>query len=296
MAVNVVKLNYSHERLGPPILHRVNDNGLIEIQNLPVKRDWGTEPQDLGKLLAREHFAPRDRTAIIINAEEAINSVDPNDKSHRFLIDSLKGIQKHAASLFGHLNSIISAEKGLQITQRSKSETYNYPIAQPDSAQTQLEQNKLSVSLDTPTVLIENYLNAIPETKPTTEDIDSRLKGEHFVIELCNADLSDDKKVLEIFKDIIGNTELTKHDGSRAKLNVLGETKHIFEPPGASSVILLAESHASIHTWPRDKYASIDLYTCAPGRDMMPIIERLQKEFGGVIQVTKIPRGAFSVN
>lgn len=41
-------------------------------------------------------------------------------------------------------------------------------------------------------------------------------------------------------------------------------TGHKFEPEGVTILALLAESHASIHTWPAQGYAAVDLYTCNP--------------------------------
>lgn len=35
-----------------------------------------------------------------------------------------------------------------------------------------------------------------------------------------------------------------------------------FYPAGVTGIILLEESHISIHTWPEYEYASIDIYTC----------------------------------
>ncbi len=37
---------------------------------------------------------------------------------------------------------------------------------------------------------------------------------------------------------------------------------HPFNPQGVSGVILLQESHISIHTWPEQGYAAMDFYTC----------------------------------
>lgn len=37
---------------------------------------------------------------------------------------------------------------------------------------------------------------------------------------------------------------------------------HQFSPIGVSGIILLSESHCSIHTWPEEQYAAIDIYTC----------------------------------
>ena len=37
---------------------------------------------------------------------------------------------------------------------------------------------------------------------------------------------------------------------------------HEFEPQGVTGVIVLSESHLSIHTWPETGYAAVDFYTC----------------------------------
>jgi S-adenosylmethionine decarboxylase len=47
-----------------------------------------------------------------------------------------------------------------------------------------------------------------------------------------------------------------------AKCEVLGSVKHQFQPQGASVVVLVSESHLSIHTWPEHGYAAADILTC----------------------------------
>ena len=37
---------------------------------------------------------------------------------------------------------------------------------------------------------------------------------------------------------------------------------HQFEPQGLTGIVLLAESHISIHTWPERGEAAIDVFTC----------------------------------
>jgi len=37
---------------------------------------------------------------------------------------------------------------------------------------------------------------------------------------------------------------------------------HRFSPQGVSGVVLIAESHLSLHTWPEENYAAIDLFSC----------------------------------
>jgi S-adenosylmethionine decarboxylase len=52
-------------------------------------------------------------------------------------------------------------------------------------------------------------------------------------------------------------------DAARAAhCQVLGSLKHRFSPHGASAVVLVAESHLSIHSWPEHGYAAADILTC----------------------------------
>lgn len=37
---------------------------------------------------------------------------------------------------------------------------------------------------------------------------------------------------------------------------------HRFSPQGVTGVVVIEESHLSIHTWPESGYASVDFYTC----------------------------------
>ena len=37
---------------------------------------------------------------------------------------------------------------------------------------------------------------------------------------------------------------------------------HHFSPHGVSGVVVIAESHLAIHTWPEYGYAAVDLFTC----------------------------------
>ena len=43
---------------------------------------------------------------------------------------------------------------------------------------------------------------------------------------------------------------------------------HTFNPHGVSGVIVIAESHLAIHTWPEAGYAAVDVFTC--GDRVMP--------------------------
>ena len=43
---------------------------------------------------------------------------------------------------------------------------------------------------------------------------------------------------------------------------IIGESFHRFEPHGISGVVIIAESHLCIHTWPEYGFAAVDIFTC----------------------------------
>ncbi|HEY0523406.1 MAG TPA: adenosylmethionine decarboxylase [Stellaceae bacterium] len=48
----------------------------------------------------------------------------------------------------------------------------------------------------------------------------------------------------------------------RAEATIVESTFHRFSPHGISGVLVIAESHIAIHTWPEHGYAAIDIFTC----------------------------------
>jgi S-adenosylmethionine decarboxylase len=79
--------------------------------------------------------------------------------------------------------------------------------------------------------------------------------GRHLILDLygCNAEILNDYEELKRFLEIALVL---------AKANILRIIGERFEPQGVTLLALLSESHASIHTWPCEGYAAIDLYTC----------------------------------
>jgi len=53
-----------------------------------------------------------------------------------------------------------------------------------------------------------------------------------------------------------------------ANATVLNLISNKFDPQGVTAIVLLAESHISIHTWPESNYSAVDIFTC--GQNMMP--------------------------
>ncbi len=48
----------------------------------------------------------------------------------------------------------------------------------------------------------------------------------------------------------------------RSGVNRISEFYHQFRPHGVTGVVLIAESHISVHTWPEKGYVAMDIYTC----------------------------------
>jgi len=79
--------------------------------------------------------------------------------------------------------------------------------------------------------------------------------GRHLILDLYECDS-------EILNDYEELQRLLEASLVMAKANILRIFGEKFEPQGVTLLALLAESHASIHTWPCERYCAIDLYTC----------------------------------
>jgi len=79
--------------------------------------------------------------------------------------------------------------------------------------------------------------------------------GRHLVLELngCNPKLLGDVKRVE---------DIMVAAAKIAKATVVGVHFHQFSPFGVSGVVVIAESHLAIHTWPEHAYAAVDIFTC----------------------------------
>ena len=78
----------------------------------------------------------------------------------------------------------------------------------------------------------------------------------------------------------------------RCKVTILEKSFHKFSPQGVSGVVVIAESHISIHTWPEHNYAAVDFFTCSEVCDTELIIDYLKNIFGSKrCESNKIMRG-----
>jgi S-adenosylmethionine decarboxylase len=72
---------------------------------------------------------------------------------------------------------------------------------------------------------------------------------------------------------------------------VLGELPVLFQPHGATLVLVLAESHLVVSTWPEHRLAHVDLFTCRADTDpeyaVGPILAVLS---GNVVHSQRVQR------
>ncbi len=111
----------------------------------------------------------------------------------------------------------------------------------------------------------------------------SRYAGIHLLAEFWNGKVIENPK--EIERILI---EATK----KAKNIPLKVAIYKFQPQGITGVVLLADSHIALHSWPEWNYLAIDIFTC--GEKAMPYkaLGYLKKEFKPKkVKVREIKRG-----
>ena len=95
--------------------------------------------------------------------------------------------------------------------------------------------------------------------------------GKHILVEFygCNRNVLNG---VNIIKKIM--TQAAIISGA----TIVDSVFHLFSPHGVSGVIVIAESHLTIHTWPEYGYAAVDLFTCGDDVDPWKAYEYLRKE------------------
>ena len=107
--------------------------------------------------------------------------------------------------------------------------------------------------------------------------------GTHLIIDLIDAERLDDPEHIE--------TSLIRA-AEQAGATVLSSDFHIFTPNnGVSGVIVLAESHISIHTWPERGFAAVDVFMCGDAQPMKTIPALKQAFSPDRIGLQEIKRG-----
>jgi len=108
--------------------------------------------------------------------------------------------------------------------------------------------------------------------------------GKQLIIELhqCDSTILNDPKTLE------------HHFLAAVKISgatVIHPFFHQFSPHGITGVVVVAESHFSIHTWPEYGYCALDIFTCGDsvnGHEALDYLkERLKAANASVIEIKR---------
>lgn len=82
----------------------------------------------------------------------------------------------------------------------------------------------------------------------------------------------------DLLSDVVALEAALRAAAIAARCTIVGSVAHRYAPHGASVVVLVAESHLSIHTWPERRYAAVDIFTCGatlPDAGVRALIEAL---------------------
>lgn len=97
--------------------------------------------------------------------------------------------------------------------------------------------------------------------------------GKHILAEFYNCSHS-------AINDEAGIEELFLKAAKDAGATIISWDFHKFSPHGVSGVVVIAESHLTIHTWPEFGYCAVDVFTCGDKIDNKLCLEMLKKGLG----------------
>lgn len=95
--------------------------------------------------------------------------------------------------------------------------------------------------------------------------------GIHLIVEFCSCNRRK-LDALEYLERTMSQAATT------AGATVLRTAFQDFNPQGVSGVVVIAESHLTIHTWPEFGYAAVDIFTCGMSVDPWKAVKFLEQE------------------
>ncbi len=108
--------------------------------------------------------------------------------------------------------------------------------------------------------------------------------GTHLLVELrdCNPAILNS---LDNVRDALVSA------AKEAKATIIDISFHEFNPFGISGMVVIAESHLSIHTWPEYCYAAVDIFTCGdvikPEVAAAALIERFESKSPSMVEMKR---------
>ena len=102
-----------------------------------------------------------------------------------------------------------------------------------------------------------------------------------------------DKTLLD---DPIHSERILVEGVNRSGATIIQPFFHQFSPHGVSGVVVIAESHVAIHTWPEYGYCALDIFTCGSQVNPDLILEYVRSEFDAKeVSVMEVKRGVLDL-
>ncbi|HEY2405298.1 MAG TPA: adenosylmethionine decarboxylase [Polyangiaceae bacterium] len=108
-------------------------------------------------------------------------------------------------------------------------------------------------------------------------------RAQHLLLELYGCDPA-------LLNDALFLAGLMRKAVSASGARVVGETFHAYSPHGVTGVLVIEESHFSVHTWPESGYAALDFYTCGaldPEPAAREVFEGLRASSAQLLEVAR---------
>jgi S-adenosylmethionine decarboxylase len=122
-------------------------------------------------------------------------------------------------------------------------------------------------------------------TEPEESEQKLKALGTHIVCELSGCDAAK-------LTDVDAVRTMMENAALASSATIVTTAFHRFQPQGVSGVVVLQESHISIHTWPETGYAAMDFYTCGDHTDPWAACEYAAEAMGATSMLTtEVKRG-----
>jgi S-adenosylmethionine decarboxylase len=111
--------------------------------------------------------------------------------------------------------------------------------------------------------------------------------GRHILAEIYGCDE-------EILNDVNQIEKIMVDSALTAGAEIREVAFHQFSPMGVSGVVVISESHLTIHTWPELGYAAVDVFTCGDKINPWDACNYMTEKFkSSHVTATEVKRGLF---
>jgi S-adenosylmethionine decarboxylase len=103
--------------------------------------------------------------------------------------------------------------------------------------------------------------------------------GEHVTIDGYGGDfelLNNEKVILRVLSDLPSKLNM---ETLSEPMIISAPNNGLNDPGGWSGFVIIVESHIAIHTFPRRRFISADVYTCKNGTDVKIIVDYFTETF-----------------